>query len=426
MLLLLWLEKQLQKKEKELKVLYKQLDEVYKEFRFNEYSFHVDIVEMKRFFENNFDIHSVQKIASRVWTAYRKLLYSDGEEVHFKSFESILSVEGKSNASGITLRNGVLKWNGLKIPIIIDYNNPYEYMAIQDKIKFCRIKRRFIKGRWKYYLQLILEGVPPKKVNKETGENKHPLGNGKVGIDIGTQTLAISSNTDVKLIELADRVQNIENEKRRILRAMDRSRRITNPNNYNDDGTIKKQGNKKVIWVKSNKYKKLQYKLKELYRKQADIRRLQHNQLANYIISLGGEFYVEDMNFKGLQRRSKKTEKNEKGKFKKKKRFGKSLANKAPSMFLEILGNKLKFLGNQLIKINTREAKASQYNHLNIGYNKKKLSQRWNHFKYNDEDIKIQRDLYSAFLIQYVNDDLSSINNRLCNENLINLLNCMI
>lgn len=36
------------------------------------------------------------------------------------------------------------------------------------------------------------------------------------------------------------------------------------------------------------------------------------------------------MNFAGLQKRAMNTEKNDKGKFKRKKRFGKSLANKAP------------------------------------------------------------------------------------------------
>ncbi len=52
---------------------------------------------------------------------------------------------------------------------------------------------------------------------------------------------------------------------------MDRSKRTMNPDNFNEDGMIKKQGNKKVRWVKSNHYIKLQNELKELYRKQADI-----------------------------------------------------------------------------------------------------------------------------------------------------------
>ena len=66
-------------------------------------------------------------------------------------------------------------------------------------------------------------------------------------------------------------------------------------------------------------------------RKVADKRRLAHNILANHILSLGLDVRVETMNFKGLQAKAKKTEVSEKtGRFKRKKRFGKSLANRAP------------------------------------------------------------------------------------------------
>ena len=293
----------------------------------------------------------------------------------------------------------------------IDYTNPYEHQVLQDEICYCRIKRKFVRGKYKYYLQIILKGTPPLKINKD-GEIKRDIGNGVVGLDIGTQSIAIVSNTNVKLLELADRVNNIEKEKRKLLRYMDRSKRANNPDNFNENGTIKKQGNKKVIWIKSKRYIKAQNQLKELYRKQADIREFQHQQLSNYILSLGDVIKVETMNYKGLQVRSKKTVKNEEGKFKKKKRFGKSLANKAPAKLLTLLDNKLKYFGKELIKVNTREVKASQYNHLDGEYNKKKLSQRWNDL----DGIKVQRDLYSAFLIQHINDDLKSINQEGCKE----------
>ena len=155
-----------------------------------------------------------------------------------------------------------------------------------------------------------------------------------------------------------------------------------------------------------------QNELKELYRKQADIRKYQHECLANYIISLGNKVYVEKMNFAGLQKRAKNTEKNDKGKFKRKKRFGKSLANKAPSMLLTIIDRKLGYYGEKLIEINTFEAKASQFNHFDGTYTKKSLSQRWNDFN----GIKIQRDIYSAFLIMNISDDLKSFDIDKCNE----------
>ena len=245
------------------------------------------------------------------------------------------------------------------------------------------------------------------------GEIKRYIGEGDVGLDIGTQTIAIASKNDVKIYELADRVQNIENEKLKLLRRLDRSRRKSNPENYNEDGTIKKQGNKKVVWIKSNRYVRGQNKLKELYRKQADVRKYQHECLANEIIKQGDTVYVETMNYKSLQKRAKNTTVNEKtGKINKKKRFGKSLANKAPAMLLTILDRKLNYCNKQLIKIDTWSVKASQYDHNEDSYKKKKLSDRWNILS----GINVQRDMYSAFLIMNVNDDLKSIDKEKCKQ----------
>jgi hypothetical protein len=246
----------------------------------------------------------------------------------------------------------------------------------------------------------VFSGLPPAKRCKETGFFKRKLGSGDVGLDIGTQTLAISSKTDVKMHVLADKVQSIENEKRRILRKMDRSKRVTNPLNFNENGTFKKG---EISWVYSKKYTKLRFKLKELYRKQADMRKYQHECLANDIISLGDKFYVEKMSFSGLAKRAKTTEEN---KNKRKKRFGKSIANRAPAMFLEILNRKLSYFEKEVTKINTVKARASQFNHIERTYKKKKLSQRWNDLN----GYKVQRDLYSSFLIMNINEDLESFN----------------
>ena len=189
---------------------------------------------------------------------------------------------------------------------------------------------------------------------------------------------------------------------------MDRSRRAMNPNKFNDNGTIVK-GNKDK-WIYSKHYVKIKNLRKELFRKQSALRKESHNILANEILNLGDKFYVETMNYKGLQKRSKKTTKNKGGKFNKKKRFGKSLANKAPSMFLTILDNKLKWNDTRLNKIDTYSIKASQYNHIEDTYTKKDLSERWNDFG----EFRIQRDCYSAFLIMNVNKNLSIINRDLC------------
>ncbi|MBZ9622230.1 hypothetical protein G9F71_005140 [Clostridium sp. FP2] len=297
--------------------------------------------------------------------------------------------------------------------MIINKNDEYAEISLLNKVKYCRIVRKFIRGKYKYYIQLVLDGIPPVKYNKETGEVKNSIGKGNVGIDIGTQTIGIASKYDVKLLELAPEINNIETIKRRLLRKLDRQRRINNPNNFNENGTIKH--GVKLIWVKSNKYIKMQNELRDIQRKQADIRKQSHNILANKIVGLGDRILVETMNYKGLQKRSQNTTVNEKtGKFNKKKRFGKSLANKAPSMLLTILDNKLKWNNTELYKVNTYKIKASQYNHFDEKYNKKELSERFNIFNIDNEEIKIQRDLYSSFLIMNVKENLEEIDREKC------------
>lgn len=403
---------QLSGDKKKDKNIWRQIGDIRDNCGLSEYSFHSDVKKMQKHFSDNIDSHTAQKIASSLWKAYYKLFYGNGKKIHYKKYGNLNSLEGKSNKSGIRFKDDIIIWNGLKIPVIINYDNQYEYQVLESDIAYCRIIRKYIRNKYKYYVQIIFKGNPPVKINKKTGEIKHPISQGDVGIDIGTSTIAYSSSTDVKILELADKVQNIEDQKRRLLRKMDRSRRAMNPNNYNKDGTIKNQGSKKVTWNKSNHYIKYQNELKELYRKQKDIRKYQHECLANQIISLGDNIYVEIMSFFGLAKRTKKTEKNSKGQFKCKKRFGKTIANRAPAMLLEIINRKLSYYDKYLIKIDTWHAKASQFNHFDGTYHKKTLSQRWNDFN----GIKIQRDLYSAFLIMNTASDLKSFDINKCNE----------
>lgn len=394
---------------KELKLNIELRNELLKEYKLSEYSLHNEVKTIQHYYKNNIDSFTAQKIATRVWTAFEKCLYGNGEKVHFKKYEEgLTSLEGKSNKTGIryNIETHILEWNKLKIKVQSKLNE-YEKECLKSVIKYCRIKRKYVRGSYKYILQLILEGEKPVKQEYNT--------NGIVGIDIGTQTIAYTGKSEVKLIELAENVKKIENEKRILLRYMDRSRRKNNSDNFNEDGTIKR--GKKLKWIYSKRYKKAKSELKDLYRKQADIRKQDHEKLSNEILREGIVIKVEKMNFKGLQRRAKETKVNEKtGKINKKKRYGKSLANKAPSMFLEILKNKVIAVNGKYIEVNTHKVKASQYNHLNNEYNKKKLSQRWNYFKYNNENIKVQRDLYSSFLIKNVREDLESIDDKLCDE----------
>ena len=161
-------EKDKKKLSKLLKPYYAIKNEILKEFRLNEYSLHEDIKLMQHAFKKNIDSFTAQKIASRVWNAINDNLFGKGRKVSFKNYnQGLNSLEGKSNLTGIRFieTSHMLTCNNVSIKVQSKLND-YEMMALKDKICFSRIKRIFVKNKYKYILQLVLEGIPPLKLNK--------------------------------------------------------------------------------------------------------------------------------------------------------------------------------------------------------------------------------------------------------------------
>ena len=347
-------------------------------------------------------VHSTvyQKICDHVWRGVEKVLYADGKRLHFKKWDDFLSFEGKSNTTGIIYQNEKVYINctpkrpkgGIILSVKLPNNKDsdhwnYETRCLCDPTKYCRIVRKKFSSGWHYYVQLIQEGIPPQK---------HARGIGRIGIDIGASTVATVSETACHLDVLGDSVETKEKEIRRLQRKMDRSRRATNPQNYKEDGTIKK-GKKR--WTYSHHYQKMRDQLKAMRRKRAAVLKQWQEIYANRLLEEGDEVYVEDMSFKGLQKRKKKTEKKKNGRFKSKKRFGKSIVKR-----------KLDQTGGKYHEVNTRKFKASQYDHVTDTYTKKKLTKR-HHWA--DRDW-VQRDLYSAFLLMNSDQSLEHADRDLC------------
>lgn len=367
---------------------------------------------------------TAQKIASEVWTKFEAYLYGDGKEIKFSKWEDFKSIKGKTNETGIMFIldqgrywDSYLYFNDMRITVDIDppWKDRYGYQeeCLKRAIKFAGISRRWYPEGWRYFVQLTLDGVPPIKVNKETGKVLHPIGVGPVGHDIGTQTLASCGANNVSLFELADKVKGIDRQLRIINRAMDRSRRATNPEMFDNTGqviSISKlppdcltKDKKHRKWQKSKRYLRLESLRRSLYREQRETRLQQHNEMANKLLGYGNEHYIETMRFQALAKRAKETKKTETGKCKCKKRFGKSISNKAPATMVNILRAKVIRAGGTFHEINTVKAKASQYNHLSQQYTKKALSKRWNDMP---DGNKVQRDIYSAFLLMNTNSTL--------------------
>ena len=375
----------------------------------HDYAFIDDITPMQKHFKEHFAAQIVQKTASDVWQAFDKFLFSSGRKVHFIERGQLASIACKEVGNGMNYRNGFFEWNGgktsNKISLKIRVAEPdtdYERLMLKKPMRYLRIVRKWMKTRFKYYLQITLAGPPIPK--------ERPIAQGRVGIDIGPRTAAIATADRVELVELANRIEDNHIRKCELQRKMDSSRRCTNPDLFIKGSAEVKHRR----LIKSKNYMRLQGKVRELERKNAAIRKYQHTCLANHILSLGTEVFVENMNFSGLQHRAKETEKTASGRFKKKKRFGKSLAQKAPSMFLTILKNKLKSTpGGQYHEVVTTSFKASQYDHTDGSYRKKLLKERWARLSNGDS---VQRDLYSAFLLMNSREDLYAADQTLCEE----------
>ena len=200
---------------------------------------------------------------------------------------------------------------------------------------------------------------------------------------------------------------------------MDRSRRAVNPENYNDDGTIRKG---KKTWKKSNRYKKLHSQYKNICRIAAENRHLAINEEVNHMRMLG--FITEPKNAKKLQKCSKKTERQDNPsvvqksdgtkqlvyKYKRKKRFGKSIKNRCPGYFQAQAKAKFERTGGVYIEVPVTY-RASQYDHTCNKYIKKALSQRMYELA---DGTRVQRDWYSSFLMYCIGTDLQNISRYKC------------
>lgn len=409
-----------QKKPERVVELYKQLNSLYKEWHFTEFGFIRDVARFREHYKDSTDSSTVANtIAKPAWVAFEDLLFGSGRKVSFKKKDEINVISNGVNTCGLIYRDGYVLWKKhhkdyLKMKVRFDKDNTYEEEMMSHRVKYCRIVRKWIKNKYQYYVQIVLECQPVIKINQETGEIKHPLGKGRVGLYVGPKMLAYSSATEVGIVELADKVDDIEDEKRQLLRHMDRSRRATNPDNYNEDGTIRR--GVKLEWVKSKEYERAAGELRELYRKQADVRKMQHNILANQLLVLGDEFYIIKTDYKKLQQRASYSEKNEKtpsGKYKLKKRFGKTVADHAPAMFVTILDNKLKQYGQPGVHmVNMVHEKGKQYSHLIDDYIEVNP-----HSKFVElGGQKVRKDLYSAFLVMNADKTLSKTDKKLCDS----------
>lgn len=391
------------------------------EYGLSEAQFQSYIKKCGKQFNKKLSSGQVQKEVTRVWQGVSKCLFGNGKKIHYKKNGDILNITGKSPTNGIKFDKDKLAidWQGLHIKCkkpTKQKDIDYLYQTIDHDVKYCEVQRKMFNNGWHYYLVLYLDGDAPLKPIE-----KH---DGTMGIDPGVSSIAAVADERAILKELDPNCKKYNKKIVELQQAIDRSKRLSNPNKYNPNGTINRKD--KERWKYSKSCLKKMRMLKTLFRKKAAYIKQSHNELCDLLLQYANYFYIEKMNFKALQRRSKNTERSDKttdikqkngsvktvNKFKRKKRFGKSLNNRAPALFDKILNYKAKRYGFVVEYIDTKTYKASQFNHKKNIYEKVPLGQRT---KLIGKD-RVQRDLYSAFLIKNTLKNLKRPNKSQCKK----------
>ena len=389
------------------KALRLQLKVIERDVGFTEYDLQAYALNVNRHFGSALGSNELQKAATFAWRAFERYRFGNAKKVRFKRRGDPITIENKSNSFGLRLKDDKVLWGSrrtrtLEFPLIVKRNDAYAQQTFLDKTKFIRFFERTIRGKRRFFIQAVKEGTPPSK-KRQYGEGKPA-----VGIDLSPSTLVAYSPEAAVTEELAPDCENIESALRRINRAIDRSYRATNPDAYNENGTLKKS----CRLVPSKRCQKLMAERKELFRKQAAVRKQSHEKAANRLIAQSTDIKVEDTAVSSWTARAKETTVNRKnGKNRSKKRFGKTVTSRAPAMLLAIIDRKLKYQGYSLKRVVSRKVKASQFDHSTGQYRKKRLCDRWCVI----DGHRVQRDLYSAFLISHVTGkNLDTIDRKAC------------
>lgn len=394
--------------------LSKQMSTMRLDLELSEYGLQSYIKICGKQFSKYLSSQQIQKEATRVWKGVEKVLFDKGENIHYKKRSNFTTISGKTNTNGVKFDKESLsiEWIGLNIKCKLPKKSKdYILESLDNDISYCEIERKMFPNGWHYYAIVYLKGDAPKKMNIATSSDNI------TGLDIGTSSVATVSDTKMTLRELAPKCKDYNKKIQKLQYHMDISKRNTNPHKYNANGTVKK--NNKEPWVFSKTYLKNRCKLRSLYRQKSAYIKQSHEEYCNELIKDSVNFIVETINFKALQKKSKNIERSNKAsnvkqkdgsvkqiyKFKKKKRFGKSLNNRAPALLIATLERKCNQYGGQLQKVNTQKFRASQYDHTIDDYIKKDLSERI--FKLADGS-EVQRDLYSAFLLKNSNTKLDA------------------
>lgn len=352
-------------------------------------------------FADHLDFKTCQDMATRAYAAVDRARMmpptrrTDGTTTyptaHFRRFDELRAIASQS----IHWRGDAIQWDtplhkAFRIPVRFDPEDRHGVQAralaqMAQTGAICealRVLPRTIRGTQHWYCQVTIKGQPT------WDADRYPPAPGTVGIDFGPSQIGVvfhdADGVHGLKLPLAAGLQHDYARIRRLQRALDRSRRATNPENYLPNGTVKRG---RRLWVKSQRYLQTQARLTDLWRRYAAHRKNVLGQLANTLLTKGTTIQIEAVSYKAWQRQ-----------------WGKSIGRGAPGLLERLLTQKAALVGGQLVRFSTHATRFSQLCHGCGTYTKKSLSQRIHHCACGVGPI--DRDIYSAFLAYHY--DLAS------------------
>ena len=372
------------------KAFLQEQDRLLRQYRLTRFDLCHDATAFRQHFKEHTDSPITQNLANDVWKAIDSLVKGRSRQIHEKGMGQLRSLSGKTNRSSIRFRNGCMEWKGLVLPAGLK-NNSYEQQALKNEIRYCRIKREYIRGKERYFAELVLKGrIPVKEPSKALSCQEQTI----VGLELGFRKLALVSREEAVLYELPVKSRSLEKRKQILAGFLERSRRSMNPQNYLADGRIR-AGDQ--TWRFSKHYQRTRLVYQELCRKQRVLQREAQRRLAGEVAERGTHFYIEENRYEKLGRV---------------KPNGAWIQKTSPATFQKLLEQRILKEGKELIFVQPFLLKASGFNHHTGVYQKMPLRKEWRTV----DGRRVDKKLYSAFLLSNVAEDLKSFDLDRCSQ----------
>lgn len=419
-------ENEKRRKSDRLKAAYDRRNQLLREAGFSEYDFGSLAIAISKYYNKHISSKMAQlSVGGPTWKSFEALLFKNGEKCHFKSARDEVSLvsDGKS---GITVRvvDGVLcvvmsnsraKARRIVLPFYLNRKTNTEYVrhmlkGVPDEkglVRQVRIVHKEQKGADRFYVQLTLARAPYCKLD-DRGEPIHRIGSGRVGLAFWRGKIAAVSAKEVYVADLCAGQERFDETRVAIQKKMDELRRLNNPDNFNEDGTVKNgifvDGKKmRLKWHDSIQYKELRGQLSELYRVHTEQKRLAEKNICYHLLGMGNEFYFAEYSFATEKPPWDEDDPEThlaNAEYRKKKERRKSIQNGAPATFFTLLNQKLEQKGCSAVTKVSVDESYYWYRH-DIGANDKELM---NSSILSFNGVLVPQTVYRAFLIPHFND----------------------